>query len=61
MPKYDLECMACAHRWEVTRRMTEDNPPCPLCGGQPVQLPSTGTGFAIRGYSARNGYAKGNK
>ena len=58
MPRYDLECAACQHRWEVQRGMNQDNPPCPVCGGVAVQLPPTGTGFVLKGGGwAASGYS----
>lgn len=61
MPRYDLHCPTCDTTVEVVRGMNQDNPPCRTCGGPQEQLPSTGTGFTISGYAARNGYTKGSK
>lgn len=59
MPRYDLQCPACAHRWECTRGMNQDNPPCPSCGHPtPEQLPAV-TSFVLAGSGwAKDGYSK---
>lgn len=61
MPRYDITCPACRRTWEIQRGINQPNPPCPDCGGAVEQLPSTGTGFTMSGYAARNGYSKGSK
>jgi putative FmdB family regulatory protein len=62
MPKYDLQCAACAHLWEHQRGMHQPNPPCPQCGSARVtQLPHR-TSFSLKGGGwAASGYSKGSR
>jgi hypothetical protein len=36
MPKYDTRCTECSHEEEITRRGSEPNPPCSVCGAGTV-------------------------
>lgn len=60
MPRYDLTCRHCNYQWEHQRSIHAPNPACPHCHGQVEQLPSR-TAFAVKGYSAANGYSKETK
>lgn len=33
MPTYDYRCVNCNGVFEATHRMSDDQPPCPQCGG----------------------------
>lgn len=34
MPKFDVKCEVCGLENEITRKISEDNPPCNQCGGK---------------------------
>ena len=60
MPTYEYECEGCGHRFEQRQSITAAAlTQCPDCGGPLRQLVSGGSGFIIKGGTARSGPARG--
>jgi len=34
MPTYDYQCLSCDNEFSAMRKISEDAPPCPACGGE---------------------------
>ena len=55
MPRYDYDCAACGHRFEVIHGVHADGPTtCPLCGSGPVRKAISAPAVHFKG----SGWAK---
>ena len=61
MPTYEFACDACGMLWELILPLSRFDEtysaPCPRCAGRGDRQPSA-PAFTIKGYNARNGYAR---
>ncbi len=56
MPTYEYKCMACGHTFEQQQAMSaEPLRKCPECRGEIRRMISGGSGFILKGGSARTG------
>jgi len=60
MPNFDFKCVSCGHVFEAHIDGGRTHTNCHKCGHTSYKLPSA-PAFAVKGYSAANGYAKEGK
>jgi len=51
LPLYDVKCESCGEVQEISKKMSEDHPPCQLCGGKlnTYFAPDSGIGVVYKG------------
>ena len=47
--KYDVQCLACNRTEEISKRMSEDYPPCSKCGEEVKQVFLQAPTFSLLG------------